>query len=193
METLELKRRLIERLSDSSAALICNAYDFLGMHSPCADWSIKCLTPELPPLSGEAITISLDCSTPDGETHFRADDAEPAPKAGLYYKMIELIEKSSLPKVVVIQSLGNYSYGAVIGDGMAKTMLAGVAAPVYLRMLAKAQDQYQGLKKQYDALVTAHPELGSRTSVPGDTDQRKDTMTPEEAAADVARRSGLPE
>lgn len=128
MEPLEFKRRLIERLSDSSTALVCNAYDFLGMHSPCTDWSIKCLTPELPPLSGEAITISLDCSTPDGETHFRADHTEPIPKASLYYKMIEMIEKSSLPKVVAIQSLGNYSYGAVIGDGMAKAMLAAGAA-----------------------------------------------------------------
>ena len=48
MESLELKRRLIERLSDSSTALICNAYDFLGMHSTCTDWNIKCLTPEFP-------------------------------------------------------------------------------------------------------------------------------------------------
>jgi len=117
MEKQELKRHLIEQLSDSSAALICNAYEFMGIHSPCTDWTVKCLTPQLPVMTGEAITISLDCSTPDVDR-----------EVSLYYKMIEMIERSDLPRVVVIKSLGNYSYGAVAGDGMAKTMLAAGAA-----------------------------------------------------------------
>jgi len=134
MEREELKRRLIERLADSSTALICNAYDFMGLHSPCTNWDIKCLTPEFPPMVGEAITISLDCSTPEDKTHyeFEAKDNEGqnknAPKENLYYKMVEMVEQSSIPQVVVIQALGDFSYGAVAGDGMAKTFLAAGAA-----------------------------------------------------------------
>lgn len=128
METSELKRRLIERLADSSTALVCNAYDFMGMHAPCTDWNIKCLTPEFPPMVGEAITISLDCSTPEEEIRYEMEKKKESPKENLYYKMIEMIENSSVPRVVVIQSLGNFSYGAVIGDGMAKTVLAAGAA-----------------------------------------------------------------
>ncbi len=128
METSELKRRLIERLQDSVTALVCNAYDFMGMHSPCTNWDIKCLTPEFPPMVGEAITISLDCSTPGDKVYYEAEESQDRPDGNLFYRLIERIEKSKVPSVVVVQSLGNFSYGAVAGDGMAKTMLAaGVA------------------------------------------------------------------
>ena len=129
MEREELKRRLNERLADSSSALVCNAYDFMGLHAPCADWNVRYLTPEFPPLVGEAITIKLDCSTPDDEIRYEWDagEKEKAPVKNLYYEMISRIEKASLPQVVVIESVGDYKTGAVIGDGMAKTFLAAGA------------------------------------------------------------------
>lgn len=121
MDNREIKRRLIERLADSSTAVICNAYDFMGLHTPCTDWTIQCMTPDFPPLVGEAITIQLDCSTPDKDYKYEMEHAQ---DSTLYFKMIERIEKSKIPQVVIIKSLGEKSRGAVIGDGMAKTFLA---------------------------------------------------------------------
>jgi 4-hydroxy-4-methyl-2-oxoglutarate aldolase len=125
MKNTEIKRRLIERLADSSTALICNAYDFMGLHTPCTDWSVKCMTPEFPPLVGEAITIMLDCSTPEKEYKYEMEHPQ---GNKLYYEMIELIEKSEIPQIVIIKSLGEKSQSAVAGDGMAKTFLAAGAA-----------------------------------------------------------------
>lgn len=131
MDKSELKLRLIERLADSSTALVCNAYDFMGIHAPSCDWNIKCLTPEFPPMVGEAITITLDCSTPDDEISYEMERGDHPPEDGnLYYKLVELVEAASVPQVVIIQSAGNYALGAVLGDGMAKTFLAAGAVGV---------------------------------------------------------------
>jgi len=124
------RKQLVERLADSSTALVCNAYDFMGLHSPCTDRSILCQTPELPLMVGAAITISIDCSTPPGQQYFTADDTSGDPEGNLYQALVEMIEKSTVPCVVVIQSLGNYEYGAVLGDGMAKTMVTAGAVGV---------------------------------------------------------------
>lgn len=126
MDRSEQKRFLIEALADSSTALLCNAYDFMGIHSPCTNWDIEYLTPEFPPMVGEALTIKLDCSTKDEEIQYEME--QKAPEENLWYQLIERAEHSRIPQVVVIESVGNYSYGAVIGDGMAKTMLAAGCA-----------------------------------------------------------------
>jgi 4-hydroxy-4-methyl-2-oxoglutarate aldolase len=117
--TMVEKKKLIERLADSPSALICMAYDFMGLHVPCADWTVLDMTPGLPPMVGEAITITLDCSTPDDERK----GAEGGSK-DLYTEMLVRMEKTDIPQVVVIQSLGEKSSAAVAGDGMAKTFLA---------------------------------------------------------------------
>lgn len=126
MTPLEKKRRLIEQLADSPTALICNAYSFMGHHAPCADWSIRCMTPDLPPMAGEAITIKLDCSTPDEESKYEFEDS-PNKGNALYYKLIEQLEGTDIPKIVVIESLGDKSSSAVLGDGMAKIFRAAGA------------------------------------------------------------------
>lgn len=118
-----VKAKLIERLADSPTALICNAYDFLGMHAPCTDWTIKCMTPEFPAMVGEAITIKLDCSSPSDDHTYEMEEADGSD----WYKVIEMVESSTVPRVVVIESLGEKQKGAVLGDGMAKTMLAAGA------------------------------------------------------------------
>jgi regulator of RNase E activity RraA len=128
MISSEIKKSLIERLADSPTALVCNAYDFLGMHAPCTDWNIKYLTPDFPPMVGEAITIKLDCSTPDEDTPPEAGNKKIGPEENLYNRMMRLVEESAVPRVIVIESLGNFCSGAVLGDGMAKTMLAAGAA-----------------------------------------------------------------
>lgn len=125
MNLLE-KKTLIEQLADSPTALICNAYSFMGYHAPCADWSVRCMTANLPPMIGEAVTIKLDCSTSDGEHRY---EFENSPDAGnsLYYQLVEKLRATDLPKVVVIQSLGEKSRSAVLGDGMAKLFRASGA------------------------------------------------------------------
>ena len=112
--TTEQKKRLIEQLSDSSTALVCNALDLLGIETPYMDETIRCMTPGLPELVGEVVTIRVDSSS-IGNT----------PDASLYYKMLEDMSKSDIPKVVVIQTVGSDKRReCVAGDGMAKTMLS---------------------------------------------------------------------
>lgn len=112
--TTEQKKRLIEQLSDSSTALVCNALDLLEMETPYMDESIRCMTPGLPALVGEVVTIKVDSSS-IGNT----------PDASLYYKMLEDMSKTDIPKVVIIQTIGSDKRReCVAGDGMAKTMLS---------------------------------------------------------------------
>ncbi len=127
MTLLEKKRRLIERLADSPTALICNAYSFMGLHAPCSDWSVRCLTPDLPPMVGEAVTIKLDCSTPDGAHKYEFENSPDSGNA-LYYQLVERLGRTAIPKIVVIESLGNRSGSAVLGDGMAKLFRSAGAA-----------------------------------------------------------------
>jgi len=127
MISIEEKRALIEHLADSPTALICNAYSFMGSHAPCADWTIRCMTPDLPPMVGEAITVKLDCSTPDGE-HVDDDEGSAHRASSLYYEMVEQMQITNIPKVVVIESIGNKSTSAVLGDGMAKLFRAAGAS-----------------------------------------------------------------
>lgn len=112
--TTEQKKHLIEQLSDSSTALVCNALDFMGIEVPYMDETVRCMTPGLPPLVGEVVTIRLDSSTVGNKA-----DADP------YYKMLEDMSKSDIPKVVVVQTVGSdIRRECVAGDGMAKTMLS---------------------------------------------------------------------
>jgi len=123
MKNENIKKKLIERLADSPTALICNAYDFLGLHAPCTDWTVKCMTPEFPAMVGEAITIKLDCSSPSDDHTYEMEGVD----VNEWFKVIESVENAAVPQIVVIQSLGEKEKGAVLGDGMAKTMLAAGA------------------------------------------------------------------
>ena len=108
---------LIEQLSDSETALICNALDTLRVaesQTYYLDRDIACHTPELPPLVGEAITICLDSSSPK-----ETGDVEP------YWQMLEEIEKSEVPRIVVVKTVGeDLRRECVMGDGMAKTFIS---------------------------------------------------------------------
>lgn len=114
MSTQNITNNLIEQLSDSNTALLCNALDYLNIPVPYMDSTILCMTPDLLPLVGEAITIKIDSSTPGG----KSDEDE-------YWKLLEEIEKSSLKKVVVAQAVGSdIKKECVLGDGMAKTLIS---------------------------------------------------------------------
>jgi regulator of RNase E activity RraA len=114
---LATKKRLIEQLTDCATALVCNAEDLLGIEVPYMDQTIKCLSPGLPPLVGEAVTIKLDSSTPGNKA-----DAEP------YFNMLDAMSKKDIPQVVVIQTVGiDKSRECAAGDGMAKTMISAGA------------------------------------------------------------------
>ena|GEM_PF-1972429 len=122
MNENRIKQMLIDCLADSPTALICNAYDFMGMHSPCTDWSVFSMTSEFPPMVGEAITIKLDCSSPSGDNRYEAEDDG---RGKSHWQMLlERMEQSEVPQVVVIESLGEKRKGAVLGDGMSKTILS---------------------------------------------------------------------
>lgn len=111
---------LIEELSDSDTALVCNALTALGLsseHTYYMDGNICCLSPELPPLVGEAITVKLDSSSANNKAN-----------ADVYWELLETIHSRELPQVVVVQTLGsNPRRECIMGDGMAKTMKAAGA------------------------------------------------------------------
>lgn len=112
-----MKRGLIDQLADSETALVCNALSALGLsesHTYAMDGTIECLTPELPPMVGQAITIKIDSCTPGSESQM-----EP------YYEMLDRMEESNLPQVVVIETTsGTPMRECVAGDGMAKNFVA---------------------------------------------------------------------
>lgn len=111
---MTITNSLIEQLSDSCTALVCNALDALSIHTPYMDGTIKCLSPEFPPIVAQAITIKLDSSTKGGSSNTES-----------YWILLEEIDKSTLPQVVVVQAIGENIYRECIaGDGMAKTFMS---------------------------------------------------------------------
>ncbi len=116
-----MDQALIESLQDSETALVCNALSALGHSEPhtyAMDGRIQCMTPDLPPLVGEAITIRIDTCTPEGDS--QTDD---------YFAMMDAIEASELPRVIVVETVGPDPYReCVMGDGMAKGFIAAGAA-----------------------------------------------------------------
>lgn len=112
-----MDRTLIEMLADSETALVCNAMTALGLsesHTYTMDGSIACLTPDLPPMVGRAITIRLDSCTPGIQA-----DMEP------YHAMLDQMEAAAGPHVVVCQTMsGTPLRECVLGDGMAKSLVA---------------------------------------------------------------------
>lgn len=115
-----MDQALIDSLRDSETALVCNALSALRRSEPhtyAMDGRIQCMTPDLPPLVGEAITIKIDTCTPEGGP---ANDA--------YVEMMDAIEASELPRVIVVETVGPDPYReCVMGDGMAKGFIAAGA------------------------------------------------------------------
>ena len=109
-------RALIEELGDSETALICNALSALELSEPHTyymDGTIQCLTPELPPLVGQAITIKVDTCTP-------GKPGNPQPFKELHQQADDL----DVPLVVVAETTsGTPMRECVMGDGMAKSFI----------------------------------------------------------------------
>mgnify|MGYP001251635429 CR=1 FL=1 len=116
----QMDKALIESLGDSETALVCNALSALGYSEPhtyAMDGRIQCMTPELPPLVGQAITIKIDTCTPEG-----------GPEIDDYHKMMDEIQDSDLPRIIVVETIGPDPYReCVMGDGMAKGWIAAGA------------------------------------------------------------------
>ena len=112
-----MDRALIEELGDSETALVCNALSALELSAPHTyymDGTIQCLTPELPPLVGQAITIKVDTCTPG-----KPSRGEPL------QQLHEAAEASDLPLVIVVETTsGTPMRECVMGDGMAKAFIA---------------------------------------------------------------------
>ena len=112
-----VERALIEELADSETALLCNAMSILGLSEPHTyymDGTIQCLTPELPPLVGQAITIKVDTCTP-------GKPSNPGPRQELHRQAAEL----DVPLVIVCETTsGTPMRECVMGDGMAKSFIS---------------------------------------------------------------------
>ncbi len=111
---MQATQMLIDQLANFDTPTVINAVEALGLvetYGHYMDGSIRCLTPTLPPLVGQAITIGLDVSSP-GPGH--EDD---------YTRLLEALDASALSRVVVVEADGPERLKeCVLGDGMAKTM-----------------------------------------------------------------------
>ena len=111
-----VERSLIEQLADSETALLCNAMSALDLSEPHTyymDGTIQCLSPELPALVGQAITIKVDTCTP-------GKAGNPGPLQELHQQAAEI----DVPLVIVAETTsGTPMRECVMGDGMAKTFV----------------------------------------------------------------------
>jgi len=106
---------LLQQLADFDTALLANTIGYIDS-TPVHEWymggSIQSLTPLVGPSVGVAMTLEMDSSSPDN-----------APDFTLYYELLEAIERTPEPVMVVIKAVGNRpDHECVIGDGMAKML-----------------------------------------------------------------------
>ena len=106
---------LIEQLADFDTALIANTIGYIDP-TPVHEWylggSIASLTPTVGPTVGVAMTCEVDSSTPGSRADFE-----------LYYTLLEQIQRSATPVVVVAKAVGSRpDHECIIGDGMAKML-----------------------------------------------------------------------
>ena len=106
---------IIQQLSDYDTALVANTIGYLDP-TPEQEWymggSIASITPALGPTVGQAVTIEVATSTPNNEWDF-----EPL------YDQVKVMEKTSLPKVLVVKAVGSRpDHECVLGDGLAKML-----------------------------------------------------------------------
>jgi 4-hydroxy-4-methyl-2-oxoglutarate aldolase len=106
---------LIQQLADFDTALIANTIGYIDP-TPVHEWymgrTIASLTPTVGPTVGVAMTCEIDSSTPGNRAEF-----------DLYYELLEAIQRSATPVVLVIKAVGaRPDHECVIGDGMAKML-----------------------------------------------------------------------
>ena len=116
---MAISKKLVEQLMDSPTALVVNAVAWLGDNCLFTDSTIKYMTPDFPPLCGEAFTIKFTACDKDGIEEL--DD---------YYKLLEEMRKTDVPKVVVVEVVGNPLRECVAGDGIAKQFMSANAAGI---------------------------------------------------------------
>lgn len=183
------RSRIIEQLADSCTALVCNALDLLGIAVPYLDGRIRCLTPHLPALVGEAYTIKIDSSTP-GNT---ADNAA-------MNSMIAEMEHNPLPKVMVVQTLGQDPYRECVGgDGMAKLSLAAGCFGCItdggwrdLRDTAKQGFRVFGVGSVVSHTPLRYSAVGEPVTIGGVTIRQGDLIHADEDGCIVVPESSLP-
>lgn len=113
---MAVTKKLVEQLCDSSTALVVNAVEWLGESCPFTDSTIQYMTPEFPPLCGEAITVKYTACDPNGTEAMEE-----------YWDLLERMRETNVPKVVVIEAVGDLKRECVSGDGMAKQFLSSNA------------------------------------------------------------------
>ncbi len=106
---------LIQELGDFDTALLANTIGYVDP-TPPHEWymggSIASLTPSVGPTVGIAMTCEVDSSTPAARGDWE-----------LYYDLLEAIQASAVPVVLVAKAVGSRpDHECIIGDGMAKML-----------------------------------------------------------------------
>jgi len=108
---------LINQLREFDTALLANTIGYIDPTPPHEYYmgkSIGCLTPELGPSVGVAVTCELESSTPN----LKAD-------WDLYWEQLDEIAAMQIPVIWVVKTLGSRpDHECVLGDGMAKMLHA---------------------------------------------------------------------
>ncbi len=104
---------IIQQLTEFDTALIANTLGYVDPTPPHEFYmgsSIRSVTPTLAPTVGVAVTAEIDTSSPNNPGD-----------STLYWKLMETIEKTEEPVVLVVKTIGSRpDHECVAGDGMAK-------------------------------------------------------------------------
>jgi len=107
-----------DQLREYDTALVANTLgrtDPIRPHEYYMSGEIRCLTPDLGPTVGLAVTCTIDSSTPEGDHEW-----------DLWWKQLDDVAAMDLPAVWVAQTVGaRLEHECVMGDGMAKCLYAG--------------------------------------------------------------------
>ncbi|MBO9604626.1 MAG: RraA family protein [Paenibacillaceae bacterium] len=110
---MTVTRKLVQQLQEFPTPAVADAASYLGYSPGYANSSLRCMTPGLPVMVGEAVTIKVCSTNPAGSGNM-----------DMFWDMLAVMSRSDVPKICVIEAVEHDNRaGAVCGDGMAKIFL----------------------------------------------------------------------
>ena len=168
----EISSKDLERLKNIDSPTICNGIETFKVRDETDGYAtseLKCMIPELKPMVGFAITVSVDSTTPASLEQPRFYEK--------YSEILDLIKDASRPVVVVFKDIGPQRYkccitGDMLGTAFSCIGATGVVTDGCMRDLAGLKQNTRGFQVFATGLVVSHGipnilEIGGTVSICG--------------------------